>query len=132
MPWLDGLKGIAEIAEMRSFNWIAQEAKTKPANGKKLETCKILDMGTCLLHYQNLMISVKCSDQIKTLLSCSLLFKDFIKSIFDHRIAFLFRPLLWWKSTHGIVVRKRGLEMRRAESVVQKKGRGNLTVLHVQ
>ena len=61
MPWLDGLKGIAEIAEMRSFNWIAQEAKTKPANGKKLETCKILDMGTCLLHYQNLMMSVEHS-----------------------------------------------------------------------
>ena len=58
MPWLDGLKGIAEIAEMRSFNWIAQEAKTKPANGKKLETYNILDMGRCLLHYQNLMMSV--------------------------------------------------------------------------
>ena len=61
MPWLDGLKGIAEIAEMRSFNWIAQEAKTKPANGKKLETCNLLDMGTCLLHYQNLMMSVEHS-----------------------------------------------------------------------
>ena len=129
MPWVDGM---VLSTEMKSFNWIAQETRSQAANGNKLEICKFQDIATCLLHYQNLMISVECRATIKTFLSCSLLFKDFIKSIFDHRIAFLFRPLLWWKSTHGIVVRKRGLEMRRAESVVQKKGRGNLTVLHVQ
>ena len=129
MPSVDGT---VIITETKSSNWIAPETRSKAADGNKLEICNLNDLTLCLLHYQNLMISVKCSDQIKTLLSCSLLFKDFIKSIFDHRIAFLFRPLLWWKSTHGIVARKRGLEMRRAESVVQKKGRGNLTVLHVQ
>ena len=129
MPSVDGT---VITTEMKSSNWIAPETRSKAVNGNKLEICNLKDLTLCLWHYQNLMISVKCSEQIKTLLSYSLLFKDFIKSIFDHRIAFLFRPLLWWKSTHGIVVRKRGLEMRRAESVVQKKGRGNLTVLHVQ
>ena len=129
MPWVERMV-IMKI--MKSSNWIAQETRSKAANGNKLEICNLKDLTTCLLQSQNLMISVKCRATIKTFLSYSLLFKDFIKSIFDHRIAFLFRPLLWWKSTHGIVVRKRGLEMRRAESVVQKKGRGNLTVLHVQ
>ena len=129
MPWVALM--VLSI-ELKSSNWIAQETRSQAAVGKKLGICNLQELGTCLLHYQNLMISVECRATIKTFLSYSLLFKDFIKSIFDHRIAFLFRPLLWWKSTHGIVVRKRGLEMRRAESVVQKKGRGNLTVLHVQ
>ena len=55
MPWVDGM---VAIIEMKSSNWIAPEARSQAANGNKLEICKLPELDTCLLHYQNLMISV--------------------------------------------------------------------------
>ena len=47
--------------EMKSSNWIAQETRSQAANGNKLEICNLQDQATCLLHFQNLMISVELS-----------------------------------------------------------------------
>ena len=49
------------IAAMKSSNWIAQETRSQAANGNKLEICNFQDQTTWLLHYQNLLMSVKCS-----------------------------------------------------------------------
>ena len=57
MPWVDGMVP----SEMKSSNWIAQETRSQAANGNKLEICNLQDQTTWLLHYQNLMMSVKCS-----------------------------------------------------------------------
>ena len=59
MPWVDKMK--TGITEMKSSNWIAQETRSQAANGNKLEICNFQDQNTWLLHYQNLLMSVKCS-----------------------------------------------------------------------
>ena len=59
MPWVERMK--TTITKMKSSNWIAQETRSQAANGNKLEICNLQEMPTCLLHYQNLMMSVKCS-----------------------------------------------------------------------
>ena len=59
MPWVEVMK--TGIAEMKSSNLIAQETRSQAANGNKLEICNLQETVKCLLHYQNLMMSVKCS-----------------------------------------------------------------------
>ena len=61
MPWVDQMKVVGTITEMKSFNWIAQETRSQAAIGKKLEICNLQDIAMCLLHFQNLMISVEHS-----------------------------------------------------------------------
>ena len=60
MPWVDMIM-IVMVLQMKSSNWIAQETRSQAANGNKLEICNLQEMPTCLLQYQNLMMSVKCS-----------------------------------------------------------------------
>merc|ERR1712062_698886 len=50
-----------DFNDRKSSNWIAQETRSQAANGKKLEICNLQDIAMCLLHFQNLMISVECS-----------------------------------------------------------------------
>ena len=63
MPWVD--KIVATMTELKSSNWIAQETRSQAANGNKLEICNLQDLTTCLLHYQNRMISVEHSAATK-------------------------------------------------------------------
>ena len=58
MPWVEM---IGRIAEMKYSSWIAQETRSQAANGNKLEICNWQNIPTCLLHYQNHMISVEHS-----------------------------------------------------------------------
>ena len=57
MPWVEKMK--TGITEMKSSNLIAQESRYQAANGNKSEICNRQEQATWLLHYQNLMISVK-------------------------------------------------------------------------
>ena len=59
MPWVDRITTI--MTELKSSNLIAQETRSQAAVGKKLEICNLEDSNTCLLHYQNRMISVEHS-----------------------------------------------------------------------
>ena len=62
MPWVGGM---AMKTEKKSSKWIAQETTSKAAFGKMLETCILQDQATCLLHYQNLLVSAKQQQQMK-------------------------------------------------------------------
>ena len=68
MPWVD--ENPAVITEMKSSNLIAWETRSQAANGNKLEICNLQDQPTCLLHYQNLMMSVEHS-ATRTTTKCS-------------------------------------------------------------
>ena len=59
MPWVERMN--TKMQEMKYSNWIAQETRSKPANGIKLEICNLQVTIMCLLHYQNLTISVEHS-----------------------------------------------------------------------
>ena len=64
MLWVDT---IVVVAELKFSKWIAKETRSQAAIGKKLEICNLQDIAMCLLHFQNLMISVECSASTKTL-----------------------------------------------------------------
>ena len=63
MPWVDQMKTV--MKEVKSSNWIAQETRSQAAIGTKLEICKLQEDITCLLHYQNRMMSVEHSAATK-------------------------------------------------------------------
>ena len=86
MPWVEEMAG---MKEMKYFNWIAQENRSQAANGNKLEICNLRDLSTCLLHCQNLMISVERSATTTNFPKTNGTTKehfDFFKSISVHTI----------------------------------------------
>ena len=62
MPWVElEQMNLMNFTEMKSSNLIAQETRSQAANGNKLGICNLQERATCLLHYQNLMMSVEYS-----------------------------------------------------------------------
>ena len=79
MPWVV----CRLITEMKSSDWIARETRSQAANGNKLEICNSQDTTTCLLHYQNLMISVETNATTTNFPKTNGITKKYFDLIFD-------------------------------------------------
>ena len=108
MPWVERMK--TTMKELKSSNWIAQETRSQAANGNKLEICNLQDVATCLLHFQNLMISVEHSAKTtkspqtnRTTKNILILFSFWSISVHTYKKIMI---LIWWPNKNVKLISK--------------------------